>query len=86
LVREEVRDLDHAFRTRYATTGRPSLPPEPLLSALLWHVFYGVRSDRHLMEQLDYNLLYRWCVGLSPDDAVWGRDDVYQESRAIAGR
>jgi transposase len=71
LVREEVRDLDHDFRTRYATTGRPSLPPEPLLSALLWHVFYGVRSDRHLMEQLDYNLLYRWCVGLSPDDAVW---------------
>jgi transposase len=71
LVREVLRDLDRDFRTLYATTGRPSIPPEQLLSALLLHVFYGVRSERQLMEQLDYNLLYRWFVGLSPDDAVW---------------
>ena len=71
LVREVFSDLDHDFRTLYSTTGRPSIPPEQLLSALLLQVFYGVRSERQLMEQLDYNLLYRWFVGLSPDDAVW---------------
>jgi transposase len=71
LVREVFNDLDRDFRTLYSTTGRPSIPPEQLLSALLLQVFYGVRSERQLMEQLDYNLLYRWFVGLSPDDAVW---------------
>src|SRR6516164_6413745 len=55
----------------YASEGRPSIPPEQLLSALLLQVFYGIRSERQLMEQLDYNLLYRWFVGLSPDDLVW---------------
>ena len=70
-MREVLCDLDRDFRTLYATTGRPSIPPEQLLSALLLHVFYGVRSERQLMEQLDYNLLYRWFVGLAPDDAVW---------------
>jgi len=70
LVREVFRDLDHDFRTRYSTTGRPSIPPEQVLSALLLQVFYGVRSERQLMEQLDYHLLYRWFVGLSPDDTV----------------
>jgi transposase len=71
LVREVLGELDPDFRTLYATTGRPSIPPEQLVSALLLHVLYGVRSERQLMEQLDYNLLYRWFVGLSPDDAVW---------------
>jgi hypothetical protein len=47
------------------------VPPEQLLSALLLQVFYGIRSERQLMEQLEYNLLYRWFVGLSPDDPVW---------------
>src|ERR1700732_363224 len=51
--------------------GRPSIPPEQLLSALLLQVFYGIRSERQLMEQLDYNLLYRWFAGLAPDDPVW---------------
>jgi transposase len=55
----------------YASEGRPSIPPEQLLSALLLQVFYGIRSERQLMEQLDYNLLYRWFVGLSPDAPVW---------------
>jgi transposase len=71
LVREVFRDLDRDFRTLYSTTGRPSIPPEQLLSALLLQVFYGVRSERQLMEQLDYNLLYRWFVGLASDGAVW---------------
>ena len=55
----------------YVSEGRPSIPPEQLLSALLLQVFYGIRSERQLMEQLDYNLLYCWFVGLSPDDPVW---------------
>ena len=51
--------------------GRPSIPPEQLLRALLLQVLYTIRSERQLMEQLDYNLLFRWFVGLGMDDAVW---------------
>ena len=65
------RDLNRDFRLLYSTTGRPSIPPEQLLSAWRLHVFYGVRSERQLMEQLDDKLLYRWFVGLAPGDAVW---------------
>ena len=60
-----------AFGELYATMGRPSIPPEHLLRALLLQVLYSVRSERMLMEQLDYNLLFRWFVGLGMDDAVW---------------
>src|SRR5437773_3853276 len=74
-IREFVRDvlgeLTRSLGRLYASEGRPSIPPEQLLSALLLQVFYGIRSERQLMEQLDYNLLYRWFVGLSPDDPVW---------------
>jgi transposase len=55
----------------YAANGRLSIPPEQLLRALLLQVFYAIRSERQLMERLDYNLLYRWFVGLSPDEGVW---------------
>ena len=71
LVREVLASMDKDFRKLYSDTGRPSIAPEQLLSALLLQVFYGVRSERQLMEHLDYNLLYRWFVGLSPDDDVW---------------
>src|SRR6202142_1917680 len=71
LVREVLSELNRSFGKLYASEGRPSIPPEQLLSALLLQVFYGIRSERQLMEQLDYNLLYRWFVGLSPDDPVW---------------
>src|SRR5579862_1667127 len=71
LVREVLKELTHSFGKLYAREGRPSIPPEQLLSALLLQAFYGIRSERQLMEQLDYNLLYRWFVGLSPDDPVW---------------
>ena len=64
-------ELNRSLGKLYASEGRPSIPPEQLLSALLLQVFYGIRSERQLMEQLDYNLLYRWFVGLSPDDPVW---------------
>jgi transposase len=55
----------------YATTGRPSIPPEQLLRALLLQILYSVRSERLLMEELDYSVLYRWFVGLSLDDPIW---------------
>src|ERR1700680_4780687 len=71
LVRDVLRELNRNLGRLYASEGRPSIPPEQLLSALLLQVFYGIRSERQLMEQLDYNLLYRWFVGLSPDDPVW---------------
>jgi len=71
LVREVLNELNRSLSGLYAREGRPSIPPEQLLSALLLQVFYGIRSERQLMEQLDYNLLYRWFVGLSPDDPVW---------------
>jgi transposase len=71
LVRTVLKDLSASFGKLYATEGRPSIPPEQLLSALLLQVFYGIRSERQLMEQLDYNLLYRWFVGLAADDPVW---------------
>jgi transposase len=71
LVREVLKDLSPSLGKLYASEGRPSIPPEQLLSALLLQVFYGIRSERQLMEQLNYNLLFRWFVGLSPDDPVW---------------
>jgi transposase len=71
LVREVLHELSPSLGRLYATEGRPSIPPEQLLSALLLQVFYSIRSERQLTEQLDYNLMYRWFVGLSPDEAVW---------------
>ena len=71
LVRDVLGELNRSLAKLYASEGRPSIPPEQLLSALLLQVFYGIRSERQLMEQLDYNLLYRWFVGLSPDDPIW---------------
>ena len=63
--------LGERFEALYAQTGRPSIAPERLLRALLLQILYSVRSERLLMEQLDYNLLFRWFVGLTPDEAVW---------------
>jgi transposase len=68
---EALRRLSPHFRKLYASTGRPSVPPERLLRALVLQVLYSVRSERLLMEQLQYNLLFRWFVGLDMDDAVW---------------
>ena len=68
---EALRDLQPRFNKLYAKTGRPSIAPEKLLRALLLQALYSVRSERMLMEQLDYNLLFRWFVGLNMDDAIW---------------
>jgi len=71
LVDTAPKDLSRDFARLYARHGRPSIPPERLLRALLLQAFYTVRSERQLMEQLDYNLLFRWYLGLSMDDPVW---------------
>src|SRR3979490_2718415 len=63
--------LSARFDRLYSTTGRPSIPPEKLLRALLLQMLYSIRSERLLVEELDYNILYRWFVGLSLDEAVW---------------
>jgi transposase len=68
---DAFRRLSPRFDALYASSGRPSVPPEQLLRALLLQVLYSVRSERLLMEQLQYNLLFRWFVGLGMDDAVW---------------
>jgi transposase len=66
-----LRALDAEFEAMYARGGRPSIAPEKLIRAQLLQVLYSVRSERQLMEQLDYNLLFRWFVGLNIDDPVW---------------
>jgi transposase len=71
MVDAALRELGPRFDAIYAAHGRPSVPPEKLLRALLLQVLYSVRSERLLMEQLDYNLLFRWFVGLNLDEPVW---------------
>ena len=71
IVNEALASLDEEFARLYEATGRESVAPERLLRASLLQAFYSVRSERQLMEQLDYNLLFRWFVGLGVDDPVW---------------
>jgi transposase len=71
LVDEALAALSGRFEELYSHTGRPSIAPEYLLRATLLQAFFTVRSERQLMEQIDYNLLFRWFVGLSIDDCVW---------------
>ena len=71
LVEEVLVAMSERFTELYSHTGRPSIPPEQLLKATLLQAFFTVRSERQLMEQIDYNMLFRWFVGLSMDDGVW---------------
>lgn len=71
MVDNALVDLAPLFQEMYSHTGRPSIPPEQLFRALLLQILYSIRSERMLVEQLDYNLLFRWFVGLSMDDNVW---------------
>ena len=71
LVDRVLSRLNSRFETMYAATGRPSIAPEKLLRALLLQILYSVRSERMLMEQLAYNLLFRWFVGMNMDEEVW---------------
>ena len=70
-VDEILRDMSREFDALYARHGRPSIPPERLLRAQLLQLFYSIRSERLLMEQLDYNILFRWFVGLEMDEPIW---------------
>ena len=80
LVDEALAALSGDFAVLYSKTGRPSIAPEKLLRALLLQAFYTIRSERQLMEQLDYNLLFHWFVGLSMDAPVWDAT-VYSKNR-----
>ncbi len=71
MVDEALAGLSGHFDTLYAVSGRRSIAPEKLVRALLLQALYSVRSERQLMEQMDYNLLFRWFVGLNMDDAIW---------------
>ncbi len=86
-----LTSLSPRFDAMYSVIGRPSIPPEQLLRALLLQAFYTVRSERQLMEQLNYNLLFRWFVGLSVDEPVWvptvfskNRDRLLEGDIAVA--
>ena len=80
LVDEVLRAMSKDFDGMYAKTGRPSVPPERLLRAVLLQIFYTVRSERMLMEQMEYNLLFRWFVGLEMDEPVWNHA-VFSKNR-----
>src|SRR5712671_1341865 len=86
MVDKALAELSERFDELYATTGRPSIAPEKLLRALLLQALYGKRSERLLMEELDYSLLFRWFVGLAIDDEVWDAT-VFSKNRdrLIAG-
>jgi len=71
VVNEALASVSSAFSALYALIGRPSIPPEKLLRAMLLQVFYTIRSERQLMERLEFDLLFRWFVGMGVDDAVW---------------
>jgi len=71
MVDQILKELSPQFDKMYAKVGRPSIPPEQLLRALLLQMLYSVRSERLLVEEIDYNILFRWFVGLNLDDPVW---------------
>ncbi|MBI2619596.1 MAG: transposase [Ignavibacteriales bacterium] len=76
IVDELMKSLSPRFTKLYASDGRPSIPPEQLLRALLLQALYTIRSERQLMEQLDYNILFRWFTGLSMDSGSLGCSDL----------
>src|SRR6476660_8792320 len=80
IVNTALADLNAEFEAMYAPIGRPSMPPEKLLRASLLQAFYSVRSERQLMERLDFDLLFRWFVGLGIDDPVWDHS-VFSKNR-----
>ena len=71
MVDEVLKQLSPRFHKMYAKVGRPSIPPEQLLRTQLLQMLYSVRSERLLMEEMDYNILFRWFVGLNLDEPVW---------------
>lgn len=75
-----IQRMTGKLKSLYSNTGRPSIPPEQILRATILQFLYSIRSERQLMEQLNYNLLFRWFVGLNPDDPVWNHS-VFSKNR-----
>nr|WP_276543071.1 IS5 family transposase [Bradyrhizobium elkanii] len=80
IVNEALSELEREFAALYSPIGRPSIPPEKLLRAMLLQAFYSIRSERLLMERLEYDLLFRWFVGIGVDDAAWDHS-VFSKNR-----
>jgi transposase len=80
LVNDALVALEQEFAALYAPIGRPSIPPEKLLRAMLLQAFYSIRSERQLMERLEFDLLFRWFVGIGVDDAAWDHS-VFSKNR-----
>src|SRR5450755_747304 len=80
MVDEILKEMSPQFAKLYSEVGRPSIAPERLFRSLLLQIFYSVRSERMLIEQLQYNLLFRWFVGMEMDEAVWNHA-VYSKNR-----
>ena len=80
IVNEALILLEREFAQLYSPIGRPSIPPEKLLRAMLLQAFYSIRSERLLMERLEYDLLFRWFVGIGIDDAAWNHS-VFSKNR-----
>jgi len=80
IVDQALIELEPAFSEMYSVVGRPSIPPEQLIRALLLQILFTIRSERQLMERLDYDLMFRWFVGLSMDDKVWNHS-VFSKNR-----
>ena len=85
LTEVALRELSPEFERLYAAGGRPSIAPEKLLLALLLQILYARRSERMLMEEMDYNLRFRWFVGLEMDDRVWDVTRVHKKSGTADG-
>jgi transposase len=80
IVNEALAALEHEFSALYSSIGRPSIPPEKLLRAMLLQAFYSIRSERLLRERLEYDLLFRWFVRIGVDDAAWNHS-VFSKNR-----
>ena len=86
IVNEALGDLEREFAALYAPVGRPSIAPEKLLRAMLLQAFYSIRSERQLMERLEYDLLFRWFVGIGVDDPAWDHSTFSKNrDRLLAG-
>jgi transposase len=86
IVNAALVALEGEFAALYAPIGRPSIPPEKLLRAMLLQAFYSIRSERQLMERLEYDLLFRWFVGIGVDDAAWDHSTFSKNrDRLLAG-
>ena len=81
MVDKVLQQLSPRFDAMYAKVGRPSIPPEQLLRAQLLQMLYSIRSERLLMEEIDYSMLFRWFIGLNLDDEVWDAT-VFTKNRA----